>query len=204
VVEELLPALVSLVAEVDVYEGVFFRFYGSLDEGQASLFWRSATLFDITFGAGADDICPARLSSHTSRNDVVERKLAGGLFFAAILAAVFVSCEDISSVELDIVSRQAVVEQKANDSGHGDVEVDGRDPVLAIRLEGAFELAYLAPALEVVVRVAALFEGDDFCKLSAQQGECPSGSDDADSHIVLVQDEHIAIETGFNVRSKHN
>ncbi len=39
-------------------EGIFFRFYGSLDEGQAGLFWRSATLFDIAFGAGADDICP--------------------------------------------------------------------------------------------------------------------------------------------------
>ncbi len=62
-----------------------------------------------------------------------------------------VSCKEVSSVEFDLVSREAVVKEQSNDSRHSDVEVDGRDPVVTIRLEGAFEFAYVAPAFEVVV-----------------------------------------------------
>ena len=58
VVEELLPASVTLVAEVDMDKGVSFWPDGFLDEGQLSLFWVSAALFHVAVGAGTDHICP--------------------------------------------------------------------------------------------------------------------------------------------------
>jgi len=56
VVEELFPASVAGMAEVDVDERIVLRFGGFLDECQAGLLRRSAALFHVTFGAGANYI----------------------------------------------------------------------------------------------------------------------------------------------------
>ncbi len=57
-VEELFPASVTLMAEVDVDEWIAFWPDGFLDEGQSGVFRGSAALFHIAVGAGADHICP--------------------------------------------------------------------------------------------------------------------------------------------------
>ena len=129
---------------------------------------------------------------------MVEGKLAGGETLAAILAAVSVAGEDVPPIEFYLASGQAVVEEEADNAGDGDVEIYGRNPVLAIRLEIAFELAYLAPALEIVVCISTLLKRDYLGKLAKEQRKCPSGADNADSHIVLVQDKNITVQAGFN------
>jgi hypothetical protein len=58
VVEELLPASVAGLAEVDADERIVFRFGGLLDEGESSLLGSSATFCHVTFGAGANHIFP--------------------------------------------------------------------------------------------------------------------------------------------------
>jgi len=130
---------------------------------------------------------------------VVEGKLSGGETFAAILAGVSVTGEDVPPIEFYLASGQAVVEQEADNAGDGDVEIYGRNPVLAIRLEITFELTYLAPALEIVVCISALLKRDYLSKLAKEQRECPPGTDYANSHIVLVQDKDITVQAGFKL-----
>jgi len=197
VVEELLPAFVARVAEVDVDEGVALRLYRFLDESEAGLLGGSAALFHVAARASANHIRPGWFAAHASGDNVVEGQLAGWEAPATILAFVFVACVDVSAIELYLVTREAVVEEQAYDSGDGDVEIYGRDPVVAIRLEIAFEFADLAPGVEIVVGICALLEGDDLGKLAAEQRESAPCADNADSHIMLVQDKDITIEAGF-------
>ena len=130
---------------------------------------------------------------------MVERQFAGGETFAVILAGVSVAGEDVAAIEFYLASGQAVVEQEADNAGDGDVEIYGRNPVLAIRLEITFELAYLAPALEIVVCINTLLKRDYLSKLAKEQRKCPPGTDYANSHIVLVQDKNITVQAGFKL-----
>lgn len=57
-VEELLPASVAGLAEVDADKRIVLGLGGSTDEGKAGLLWSSATFLHVTFGAGANHIFP--------------------------------------------------------------------------------------------------------------------------------------------------
>jgi hypothetical protein len=57
-VEELLPASVSLVAEVDTDEGVISRFDGFLDEVHACVARGASSFFYVAGGARANDVLP--------------------------------------------------------------------------------------------------------------------------------------------------
>ena len=65
---------------------------------------------------------------------------------------------------------------------------------MTIGLEGASELAHLAPAFEIVVGICALFVRYDLGEVSKEQRKSTSGADDADGHIVLVEHENVTIE----------
>jgi len=73
VVEELFPASVSVVAEVDVDERVVPGLDGLFDELHAGMFWGMAAFFDVTGRAGTNDVFPCRFAAHTPRGYVVER-----------------------------------------------------------------------------------------------------------------------------------
>jgi len=73
VVEELFPAFVALVAEMDVDEGIVPGLDGLFDEGHAGMFRGMAAFFDVAGGAGTNDIFPGCLAAQAARNDVVER-----------------------------------------------------------------------------------------------------------------------------------
>ena len=57
-VEELLPAFVSGLAEVDADKRIMLRLGGLLDKGKAGLLWSSAAFSHVAFGAGTDHIFP--------------------------------------------------------------------------------------------------------------------------------------------------
>ena len=57
-VEELLPASVSVMAEVDVEEGVVSGLNGLSDKLHPGAFWSSAAFFDVTGCAGTNNIFP--------------------------------------------------------------------------------------------------------------------------------------------------
>lgn len=71
-VEELLPATVSLMAEVDMNERIMFWLDRFCDKCQAGLFWALTAFSHVAFRAGANYIAPDRFATHTFRDDVVE------------------------------------------------------------------------------------------------------------------------------------
>ena len=122
VVEKLLPAPISVVAQMDVDERIVGRPDGRLDEFHVRFLWGSSALLDVARSAGANDVLPGGFAAERSRNHVVEGQLTGGEMLAAILAPVFVAGEDVPSVELHVGSRKAVVKEQPDDPRHGDVE----------------------------------------------------------------------------------
>ena len=75
---------------------------------------------------------------------------------------------------------------------------------MSVRLKLTPELAYLAPALEIIVGISALLERDNLGKLAKEQRKGSPGPYDADGHIMLVKDKNITIQTGFELASNHN
>ena len=57
-VEELLPASVAGLAEVNANQRIVFRLGGFLDKHESSLLGSSATFRHVTFGASANHIFP--------------------------------------------------------------------------------------------------------------------------------------------------
>ena len=161
------------------------------------MFWGSAAFFDVAGRAGADDVLPVCFAAHASRDHVVERQFTRRVALAAELADVLVAGEDIAAVELDLVSRQAVVEQQPDDSRHGDMEMYRRDPVVAVRFELTPQLADLAPAIEIVIGIPALLERYDLGEIAKQKRKRPPDADDADRHIMPVEHQNVTVQTGF-------
>ena len=108
-VEELLPTVVTLIAEMNVNKRIAFRLDGFLDKLQSGLRWRSAALSHIAFRARTNNIFPSGFAAHTPGDNVVKRQLAGGIAFAAILTFISIASEDISAIKFHLVSRQTVV-----------------------------------------------------------------------------------------------
>lgn len=134
---------------------------------------------------------------------MVEGQLACRVALAAVLAAVFVSCKNVPSVELDLVSRQAVIKQKPDNSWNRNMEIHRRYPVVPIGFEITLEAAHIAPVLEVVVCIISFLEGDNFGKLTKKQRKSPPCPDYADGHIVLVQNKNSAIKPGIKLGGNH-
>lgn len=123
-IQELFPASISLVAEMNVNEGIVLGLDWFLDERHAGLLWHTPTFLDVARGAGTHDVFPRGLAPQSPRDDVVERQLAGCEALAAILASVLIAGKDVPSIEFDLASWQTVVEQQSNDPRHSDVKVD--------------------------------------------------------------------------------
>jgi hypothetical protein len=154
---------------MDVEQGVVSGPDGFCDQGHCGVCWSAASFSDIAFHTGTNDIGPDGFSTESSWNDVVEGKFCGGVFFAAILAGVFVSGEDVSAVELHFILGESVVKQEAYDSRDCDVEIYGRDPVVAIGFEVSLEFTDIPPGVEIVREIFTLFAGDNFCEFPQQQ-----------------------------------
>ena len=72
VVEELLPATVTLMAQVDVNKWIVFRPNWFFDECHLRLFWSSAAFFDVTISTGTDNIFPDGFSTHAAGDNMVK------------------------------------------------------------------------------------------------------------------------------------
>jgi hypothetical protein len=202
-VEELLPALVAVVGQMNVDDGVSLGPYGFCDQRHAGLIRRAAALAGVASRAGTNQIFPGRLAPGASRDDMVQRQFGRGIPLAAILAAVTVAGEDITTVKFDGRSRQAIIDQQPDDPRNGNVEMDGRDPVMFGRLEFLAVLADLAPGLEVVVTVSSLLAVNDLGQVAEQKGNRPASADDTQGHIVLVEHQDSRIQNRL-ARFRHS
>ena len=124
-VEELLPASITVVVQVDMDKRIVLWFNGFFYKLHPSDFRSSASFFDVTGRAGTDNIFPGRFAAQAPRDDMVKGQFAGREVLAAVLAVVPVACEDVTAVKLYFRSRQAVVREQADNAGHGDVKVYG-------------------------------------------------------------------------------
>ena len=123
-IEELLPASIALVAQMNMDQRVMFRLDRFFEQLHAGNFRSSAALFDIARRTGADNIVPGSLAPHTPGNNMIQRQLAGGKSLAAILAPVLVAGEDIAAIELYLVPGKSVIKQQPDNSRYGDMEID--------------------------------------------------------------------------------
>jgi len=168
-------------------EWIVLWFFRQLDKLHIGLSRRHACFFNITGWTGANDIFPCSFSSHASWYNMIQGQLAGREALAAILAPVFVACEDIPSIEFYLVSRQTVVKKQPYNTRHSYIEIHGRYPVVAIGLENLPELAHLAPAIEIVVGKSPFLERNNLSKVTAEQRKCSFGTYNAYRHVMPVQ-----------------
>jgi hypothetical protein len=70
-------------------------------------------------------------------------------------------------------------------------------------LELAPELTDLTPTGEIVVGVGALLQGNNLRQVAAEQRKGSLGPDDTDSHVVLVEHQDVAVQTGLTVTANH-
>ena len=114
--------------------------------------------------------------------------------FAAVLAGAAVAGVQVAAVELDLLSRQAVVAEQPDDLWHRDLEAGGADPGVGVGLELPLQVSDLGPALEVVVDVVPVLDGDDLGRLLAQHGEGPPRADHANRRVQAIENEHFFIQ----------
>ena len=83
---------------------------GRLNKFQTGPLGSTSAFFHVASRAGTNDILPIGFSARTFRDNMVKRQFAGSEFLAAVLASVFITSKDISTIELDLGSREPVVE----------------------------------------------------------------------------------------------
>ena len=71
-IEELFPAAISMMIQVNVDKGVTFGLDRFLDKFHSCLLGISPALFNITFDACTDNIFPAVLAANAPWNNVIE------------------------------------------------------------------------------------------------------------------------------------
>ncbi len=72
-VDELFPASIAVVVQVNVDEGVVPGFDWFFNKLHLCGLRSSASFFNIAFGAGTDYVFPCCFAAHTSRDDMVKR-----------------------------------------------------------------------------------------------------------------------------------
>ena len=200
-VEELFPARVAGVSEADIDHRAALGLDGFGDQVHVGLLGGAAAFLDVALDAAADNVFPAAAAALAARDDVVERELSGAHALAAILAAIGVARVDVAAVKFDVLAGKLVVAEQADDARDGDLEADGVDPVVLIRLKLGLELADFAPALEVEILPFTLaggvgFDVDDLSHLAAEHGEGPADVDDSNGLIEAVEHQDIGAQRG--------
>ena len=122
-VEKLLPAAITVMAQVNMQKGIVPGFYWLPTKRHTGLAWCSTGFLHIALCAGTDNISPNGFSAHTPRNDMVERQFACRLAFSAILTPVLVPGEDVSAIKFYLAARQTIVKQQADNARHGNIEI---------------------------------------------------------------------------------
>jgi len=136
--EEEVPAFVSFGCETGGYEGVYFWFFGFVEEGHTCFVGEAATFFGVAFSTGGNEIIPCILTTATSWDDMVYGEVGWASLELAVLALEMVSCEDVSTVEFNLSLRKAVVGEEADNARYGNGELYGVNPVFVCVAVGFF------------------------------------------------------------------
>lgn len=131
-------------SKVDLHKGPPFWAFGLFDEAQRSLQWSAIGLLGVAANARAYDVLPTGGTTAIAGNNMVEVEVFTLEYFAAVLAGISVSLENVVPGEFDFLFRHAVKQAKKNDPGHTDFKRDGLD-AFVVRLS----LGKTVPLIEV-------------------------------------------------------
>jgi hypothetical protein len=108
---------------------------------------------------------------------MVKTQLAGRVSTPAVLAAMFVPCQDRMTIESQGPLGQPVIGQEPDDSGDLDFEINRPDPVLIGLLAIRPELTDFPPAPEIVVGENTFFQMDNFGNVPVQEPKRAANAD---------------------------
>jgi len=135
-VNEVLPAIVAVQAEVDLHKRPPLWPLGLANEMQIGFLGGVVGLLRVALDAGANDVFPRRRAAAVARNDVVQIQVLALEYNAAVLAGILVALKDVVAREFDFLLRQTVVNQKQDDSRYADTEGNGVDGLVMGRVAG--------------------------------------------------------------------
>src|SRR2546430_13273430 len=119
-VEEMLPTIVVMQAEVDLHERTPFRTLRFADQPHAGFLWSAISLLRVARNARAHDVLPGGRSAPVAREDVVQIQVFPVERLAAILAGVLVPLENVVPGELDFLFRKAIEHDQQDHPGNAD------------------------------------------------------------------------------------
>ena len=119
-----------------------------LSEFHARLDWSPVSLFRIAIDASQNTIRPSRLSSLSTRNNVVNRELFAARLLSTVLAGHLVTLEYVSAAEGNHLRRHCIELGQCNDLWDTEALAYGLDErLIAIR----YHSAPIAPVVQLVV-----------------------------------------------------
>src|SRR6185369_1447348 len=113
-IEEMLPAIVVMKAEVDLDKGPPLGPLGFSDQPHARFLRRAIGLLSVTRNAGTDNVLPGGRSAAVPRDHVIQIEILAIERPAAVLAGVLVSLENVVPCELDLLFRQPIEHHQQN------------------------------------------------------------------------------------------
>ena len=135
-INEVLPAIVTVQAEIDLHKWTPLRPLGFADEMQARFLRRVIRLLRIALDARADNIFPRRRAAAIARDDVVQIQIFAFENYATVLARVFIALKNIMPRELHFLLRHAVVHEQQDNARHPDAKRNGMDRFVVRRALG--------------------------------------------------------------------
>ena len=190
-IEEMLPTVVMVHAEVDLHERPPLGTPGLADEAHPGLGGSLVGLACIAGDARADNVLPGRRPAAVARDHVIEIQILPLETPAAVLAGVPVSLENIMPGELDLFLRQSVEQQEQDDPRYAHPKRDGVDAVRVGLLLGEIAPLPEVKRLEGTV-VAAL---DDLRAAFDQERDGPSRRADVYRLPQAIEHQHMLAET---------
>jgi hypothetical protein len=125
---------------------------------------------------------------------VIEAEFARRTSFAAVLATVSISRENVTTIELNSLSRDSIEGQQTNDSRDLHLEVNGSDKFVVRTSEPRFCLGDFPPAFEIEGEVLALVDCNHLREVLEQEAERSTHRDDLDCHVKSVEDQDTTVE----------
>ena len=110
-IEEMLPAIVLMTREADVYERPPFGALRLADKLKTGFMRQPVALPRITGNARTDDVFPSRLTSAISWKDMIKVQVVSLKYLATVLAGIPVALEDIVPRKLDLFLWQPLEKQ---------------------------------------------------------------------------------------------
>ena len=119
---------------------------------------------------------------------MIEAQTVSSETLTAILAAIFVSQENVATVKFDPITGKPVVSQQTNNSRNLNFKIYGSDPVRILTII-QFELqqADFQPVVEVIRMECPVVDGDNFRGSLVEQTERAGDGKNVDRQVMAIQ-----------------